>query len=367
MDLLVEKKDQYYFNIDAEGIGLDDQRLEFGGNYWGKFKFDVIYDKIPHNFAFDAPTLYRGSGSDKLTLDDALQQDLQDASFQDRADRLKFFFKDARLGDIGFSRDALKTQLEFPLLAPFNVRIELEREDREGTRPYAGAFGLSSLVEIPEPIDYETTQMKVLGEYARKAAYLSASYTLSVFENNFDTLTFDNPLRATDSPFSGPEAGRHDLAPDNLYQALALTGSLRDLPLKSTVAATVSWGRMTQDDELVAYTSNSAILTSSGANASDPDSLPRERVKAKVNTALYHLSLTSNPVSFMNVKGKFRHYAYDNDTDRVTFPGYVSTDAIWIGSEEINNLPTSYKKTPGGSRSGVRSGETHAPESGLYV
>ena len=347
VNLLIEKKDQYYFRLDGQGIGLGDQRLEFEGNYWGTFKFDVIYDKIPHNYAFGVPTLYLGTGSDRLTLNDALQQEMQDTPIQDRADRLKSFFNEAVYGDIGFNRDALKTQLEFPLLEPFNLRIEIGREDSEGTQPYAGAFGLSNLVEIAEPIDYETTQLKVLGEYAQKAAYLSASYTLSIFNNNGDTLTFDNPLRATDSPFSGPEAGRHDLAPDNLYQALSFTGSMRDLPLNSTIAATASWGQMTQDEDLIPYTSNSAIRTSSGANASDPGSLPRQQVEAKVNTSLYYLKLTSRPLSFMNVTGKLRHYAYDNDTERITFPGYVSADAFWIG-DEINNLPTSYKKTLAG-------------------
>jgi MtrB/PioB family decaheme-associated outer membrane protein len=245
-------------------------------------------------------------------------------------------------------------------LDPVNFRVEFRREEREGTRPFAGSFGFGNVNEIPEPIDYETTSVKFIAEYAKRPYYLSGSYYFSTFQNNIDTLTWDNPFRATDSTSStaylqtnqnGASKGLIDLYPDNDYHNVSLTGSYMDLPLRSRISATTSWGWMRQDDALVPFTTNTAITATSTPaapfNASDPANLPASKVDAKVDTSLYNVHLTSNPLNFLHTKVRYRYYEYDNNTGQIEFPGRVRFDAAWVSGTE-KNLPTGYRKTTAG-------------------
>ena len=58
---------KYFLNFQANDIAYDTQRYILDGGIWGKFKFDLFYDEIPHNLTFDARTYYEGAGSHNLT------------------------------------------------------------------------------------------------------------------------------------------------------------------------------------------------------------------------------------------------------------------------------------------------------------
>jgi len=51
--------------------------------------------------------------------------------------------------------------------------------------------------DIPEPIDYDTTEMRFIAEYAKKPLYLNGSYYISIFENNNDTLMWGQPFQGS--------------------------------------------------------------------------------------------------------------------------------------------------------------------------
>ncbi len=355
---------KYYLDLDAKDIAEDDQYLQLKGGEYGKYRIEIDYDKLPHRFAYDAKTLYSGVGTGKLTIGDGIQNSLQaSTSSADLAENLKsFYFPNAFLTDLELTRDTIKVKADIMALDPFNLRFEFSNEQRKGidggkgTRPFAGSFGFGNTMEIPEPIDYDTTQLRFIGEYAKKPYYLSASYYLSVFDNHTDTLEWDNPFRLTDSTNShaysqtyanGPSRGLTDLVPDNQFHQVSLTGSLMDLPLRSRLTANASWGWMRQDDNLKAYTTNTAIVpgaaNSPPFDASDPSNLPTKHVNAKVDTSLYNVLLTSRPLNFMSLKARYRYYEYDNNTTQIDFPGYVRTDAVWENEAE-KNLPTGYEK-----------------------
>ncbi|MDH3573964.1 MAG: MtrB/PioB family decaheme-associated outer membrane protein [Desulfobacteraceae bacterium] len=345
-----EKKDKSFSTFTGKNIGRDDQYYNFTTNYYDKFKIDAGYDEIPHRFSDNAKTLYLGTGSGNLILNGTKQN----VPFADRADRLNTLLTNSSEIEIGLKRKKVKMNADLALLDPFNFRVELSSENKTGTRPYFGSFGLDNTIEIPEPIDFDTSDMKFIGEYNLNAFNFSASYYFSRFNNNTDTLTFDNPFRATDAVFE-PSKGLIDLAPDNLYHNVSLSGSYLDLPLNSRVSVNAAWGWMRQDDELVPYTTNTAITTGAFDNAPfdafDPANLPANNVDARVNTSLYHVLLTSKPLDFMHVKGKFRYFDYDNGTEKIQFPGFVDADDFWVDNP-IVNLPTSYKKTTTGAEVG---------------
>jgi MtrB/PioB family decaheme-associated outer membrane protein len=332
LSIKYQKNDEYFIKVFGENIGRDDQYYDVIGGSYGKFKLGASYDEIPHNFAFGARNIYSGTGTGELTLSNK-----QDVPFPGRASRLNSLLATSESVDIGFDRKKVEANADVSAYDPFNFRVEFGREEKEGTRPYFGSFGLDNTVEIPDPIDYETTALKAIGEYAKMPLYLNLTYYYSKFKNNINTLTWDNPFRATDA-VGAPSQGRIDLAPDNHNHNISVAASYMDLPLETRVTANAAWGWMVQDDDLVPYTINTAIAT---------PPLPTDSVDAKVRTSRYHALLTSKPLNFMHIKGKFRYFDYDNNTEQIRFPGFVDADDFFIATP-IMNVPTSYEKTTAG-------------------
>lgn len=343
-----EEEDRYFFKADGKNLGQDDVNLNFRTGRYGKIKGGITYDEIPHRFAFDVKTLYSGVGSDNLTLDDGLQTNLQGLAGDPagQAQVLKNEFSRAGSGNPEIKRKKLSGDFELVALDPFSIRAEFSREEQDGTRPFFGSFGLGNALEIFEPIDNETWSLKFIAEYAKKSYLLNASYYYQHFSNNEDTLTFDNPFRVDDAA-GGPATGQIDLAPDNHYQNVSVSGSYMDLPFRTRISANAAWGWMLQDDDLPPFTTNSALTNP--IDYTDAGNLPESEADVKVNTALYNVTLKTRPMNFMHVKGNFRHYDYDNKTDKIEFPnGYVETDAFPETPQlgvPISTLPTSYRKT----------------------
>jgi len=78
------------------------------------------------------------------------------------------------------------------------VTAKVRRTDRDGTIPYGGSFGHSSLVELPAPTDHTLTEADAGAEFVRDPVLLRAGYTGSFFHNDVTSVTFDNPFRAID-------------------------------------------------------------------------------------------------------------------------------------------------------------------------
>ena len=81
---------------------------------------------------------------------------------------------------------------------------------KSGEQPWAGSFGFSDAAELPVPVDTRTTDVGVAAEWNKGRGLVRVGYDGSFFSNNIPTLVWDNPLRSTDSPTSGPARGRDD-------------------------------------------------------------------------------------------------------------------------------------------------------------
>lgn len=334
-----QKDRRRYIRGKAENAGQDDQFIGVEAGDVAKYALELSHDNSIHRYAYGAKTLYSGVGSGIMTLDDALQANVQAApTAVETADRLNGFLASAATGDPDVTRDTLKLGLNLFAFDPFSIKLELAHEKREGTRPFAGAFGTTDMVALFEPIDYDTLEMKISAEYTGKPVYLNLAYQYSQFVNHTDTLTFDNPLIATDAMLQ-PSKGRIDLAPDNQYHNVSITSAFTQLPWNSQLTANAAWGLMLQDDHLVPFTANPAITA---------PALPADSIDAEVLTSLYHLRITAKPWPHMRIKGHVRYDDYDNRTDQVNFSnGYVETDAFAVATA-MTNLPSSYTKTRAG-------------------
>ncbi len=304
----------------------------------------MAYDKLPHELAGNARTLYSGIGSNYLAIDDAVQATLAPLSGDVLAARLNSYYADGFSDSLAVTRDKLKFAADIVALAPFSLRVELSQEEKTGAKPIMASFGLSDLgvdppVEIADPIDSDTTQIKLLGEYAQENYFVNLSYYFSQYDNKQDTLSFENPFNLSDGIFD-PAAGRMALSPNNRYHYLSLSGYYMGLPFNSRLTGAVSMGRMTQDDNLAPYTINTALTFP--FDATDPSNLPQTSDDARVDTALCHLRIASNPTDKVRVKANFRYSEYDNDTEQIQFPGYVNNDDLFLPVPVVN-MPISYR------------------------
>ena len=348
-DVKYEEENRYFFQTDGKNLGQDDVNVNLRGGWYGKWKGSITYDETPHRFAFDSKTLYSGVGSDTLSLDNNLQSTLQGLAGDPaaQADVLKQAFGSADSGDPDIKRKKLSGNFDFVALDPFSFRAEFSREKKNGgTRPFFGSFGLDNAIEIFEPIDNDTWTIKLIAEFAKQSYLLNAAYYYQHFDNKEGALIFDNPFRVDDA-VGGPSRGLIDLAPDNHYQNVSVSGSYSNLPFNSRISANAALGWMRQDDDLPPFTINPTLTTP--IDYSDPDNLPVSDADVKVDTTLINAKLTARPFNFMHVKAKFRYYDYDNKTDEVLFPdGYVESDSFAETPQlgvPISTLPSSYDKT----------------------
>jgi MtrB/PioB family decaheme-associated outer membrane protein len=263
--------ESYFLNLKAGDFGYDTQYYKIDGGMWGHFKFDLFYNEIPHNITFDARTFFLGAGSDTLI----------GAPNTNVATWDKF--------DYSYERRQYGGGLKVNRIKPFFFDASFQREEREGIRP-TGAAAVSPggiAIELPEPVDYTTNNLKLEGGYAKNPLFLSFKYLYSDFNNSNTALHFINPAIGPDT-FSLP--------PDNTYHKGVFKGGIK-LPFNSRFSTNIGFAKGKSE------TSITDLLT------------PGLGFEGRVDTRNYDLVLTSNPVSFLDAKGFYKYYKRDNETD----------------------------------------------------
>jgi hypothetical protein len=117
-----------------------------------------------------------------------------------------------------------------------------------GDRAFGTLFGTSpgsyNITELAEPIDYQTYNIELGGEYAANGWSVGLKYNGSIFDNLRNSIVWDNPMNLTgvgaacrDSATlnyttgTGACRGRMDLYPNNQAHTVTLSGAAR-LPIK---------------------------------------------------------------------------------------------------------------------------------------
>lgn len=344
------RKGRNHFRLDGLNLGLDDQRVSIVGGNFARFKVEFDYNQIPHRFALDTPSIWGGFGTNYLTLPDAIQSAAQAAPSTPTSAResavqsaLSQYMANATLQDWELERKRVQAALEVQSGEPLTFRMELSREDRDGTSPFFGAFGEGGTVqayELPEPVHYTTDSARLSAEYARANQYLKIGYYTQAFDNESNFLRFDNPLSLVDNPASSPYPiagalipgmGQMSLPPSNRFHNIVATGSISRLPWDGRLTATVSSGRMRQDETLLPATINSAF---------GPITQPATTADARVDTMLYRIAFMANPTDRLDLRAAYNSYEYDNKTPVRTWQGVVLDTG---GPDDLINVPTSYR------------------------
>lgn len=325
------KRNDFYLEGEAGKVGRDDQNYRLRVGRYGLLDIEFEWDQIPHLFNVDnARTPYAMNGG-TYTLPS------RPPAFTGAA--------------VNTWINATATPVDLKLfngLARFNVRYtpspgwsftaNYGSQNTTGGRAFGALFGPSpgsyNITELVEPIDYQTHNIELGGEYAGQGWSLGLKYNASLFHNNVSTLIWDNPIhtapggvcsdQAQYTPASGlgPCRGRMDLYPSNQAHTLTLSGTAV-LPLKTRFIGTASYGWRLQNDQFLPFTINSAITQ---------PTLNRRNLDGDVRPTTINLSLVNNYVERLNVKANYRYYDFDNKSKSVFFPqGIIINDQAPAG------------------------------------
>lgn len=276
-----------FLNFNADEIARDTQNFKVEAGQYGKFKLDAFYKEIQHNFNFDAKSFYTGVGGNNLTTT------ATSAALPTNAATWPSVF------DYAVSRDQYGAGIKLNMMKPFFADFSVSQEDRTGIKAAGVYSGVS--IELPEPVDYETSTFKAEVGYGEDPIFFSMSYLKSNFDNANQYLYFTSLAAANTSEFL-------TLPPDNDYSKFALKGRLK-MPMSSALALNFSKSTAESDVNL-----NSSYNTNGSART---NTLSDNLFNGKVDTISYGAILTSSPVDFLDAKLHFSNYDKKNKSDEI--------------------------------------------------
>jgi MtrB/PioB family decaheme-associated outer membrane protein len=341
------KKEDFYMTYDATKPAFRDQnyRLRFG--WYGLVDIEAEWDQIPHLFSEGtARTPYHRDGG-TFTLGSkpgSTAVDLAPPVTCGAVPLCTWLNDNARPIDLGLLYGIGRFKISYTPVPGWTFSGSYGSQHVVGDRAFGTLFGSSpgsyNITELPEPIDYQTHNVELGGEYAGKGWSVGLKYNGSFFHNNISTLIWDNPLNlsgvgsaCSDSARyantsngidanRGPCRGRMDLYPSNQAHTVTLSGA-STLPLKSRFMGTVSYGWRMQNDPFLPFTINSAITQ---------PSISHKSLDGDVRPLMINLTAVNNAVDHLNIKTYYRYYDFDNRSRSVSFPqGMIINDQAPAG------------------------------------
>lgn len=272
--------------------GYDTQYYRLDGGKWGRYRYFLYYNEIPHNLTYNALTPYAGAGSDTLGYPGGSAPGADPTAWN------AFDYQTKRKDyGAGIKVDRLK---------PFFFEVSASQEKKTGTKPSGaeGARAFGNVIELPGPVDYTTNHVKAEAGYAKEPYFLSLHYLYSGFNNSDSNLNFRNPFLSAQ-----PNTDYLPLEPDNSFHKARFTGTAM-LPARSRFNVNLGYSAARSSKDLLASIWD--------GNALLPLALSSNRFHGDVRTTNYDFVLVSNPVRFVSGKAHYKYYKRDNQSDVIT-------------------------------------------------
>jgi MtrB/PioB family decaheme-associated outer membrane protein len=250
---------------------------------------------------------------------------------------------------LNVDRETAKVSLRYTPTPNWNIRLDYSHEDRNGNQGFGTAINGFNTIELPAPISYTTQNFSGSVEYAGdwatdKRWNLNLTYNGSIFENKYESFTWDNPFRLT-APGGANTAneGRNSLPPDNHAHRMTLSGGI-DLPFDSRYVGTYSYSIMRQNEAFMPFTINPTILSSGAIPMTNLSLLPAPSLDGKIDEILINNVLTTRFDDELTGTVRFRYLSVDNNTPLLFFPEYVRADGARQNDDRQNYRPA-YART----------------------
>ncbi len=247
--------------------------------------------------------------------------------------------------DMQMRRDAASVDLSYAATEAIGVNMGFTSTAKTGNMPWAASFAFNNVNEVALPLDQRTNDFTAGLEWANKQGMVRVAYDGSFFNNNIQSLTWDNPLFFTDfnngqlpptGPYdasgysngNGAAHGQEALAPSNTLNAVGITG-LYKLPSHTTINGTVRFTDMASNEALLPWSTNSSI-NNPAVLAAFPGlrDLPRKTAEAEVKGMNALFDLNSRPTKMLGLAVRYRYNKHDNLTPHFPAEEYVRFDAV---------------------------------------
>jgi len=329
IDLMGTSKDNY-LRFFGENLGYDDQFLNLRGGGYSNYKYQVFQDKMPHNLSWGALTPLSNPGTPLQTNPGVTYPPTAGVQATDPRAWNQFDYK--------LQREVIGGNFEFTGNSPWHVRAGYNETTMQGVRPLSARLGTGSgngMIEFGAPTDYKTKDLTLDGGYSTKQGSISVNFLNSKFSNSIDTMQFTNfyMLNNLDTVY---------LPPDNMLNRVGLNGTLRELPVNSTLAVRATWSKLTNNFGVTAGgllpTNNVLNPATTGSPAgvgilnTNPSS---SSFNGDVETKTASLSYTSNWGGGVDSKLFYNYYDVKNQSTLVEF----DKGGLLTGGAQSPNCP----------------------------
>ena len=360
----------FVFDASARHVGYRDQRYDL--NYMRpKLSFDFSFVGQPLNFSYITRTPYSANGS-VLTLDDNAQRAVQGPTFatndgtavgvpcapgappaacstaaqiaQAKATP-SIYNQFADTFDLRHTRKTAMFGGTYSVNPDVDVDASFKTSARSGAQPWGASFAFNNAIELAKPLDDRTNDFRLGASWGRSNAMFRVGYDGSWYTNQFDSLTWDNPLFINDfnngrtppnGPYdpsgysngNGPAIGRESVAPDNSMHVFSATGLYRFWK-RTSVNGVAQFTTQNQNDTLIPWTSN-PVINSPLVIAAFPHLAqnPRATAEAKATGVNTMLSLSSRVWRDVSLNVRYRYNKRDVQTPIFDATEYVRFDAV---------------------------------------
>lgn len=299
---LHKETDSWIAAGEADHVGYRDQRFSAAFESFGRVKADFLWDQVPLFISGDTRSLQKDLGNGVLGIDDAVQQAIQAGTLT-----LSNAMTSATAFDLRSRRHMAAFELTYVANRNVDLTFNVRNTERKGYHLQSFALtnspGGGIAQELGIPTDQRTTDVKAMVEFGNTRALLTAGMNASWFDNRIPTVQFDNPLRLTDIS-GGASRGLAPMWPSNSNVSFIVNGSYK-LPARTRVLGSLSVGRASQDDVLVAGTINTALVA---------PPLLRSTAAASADVVSMVYGINSRPMDNVWLNARYRYYDFDNHT-----------------------------------------------------
>jgi MtrB/PioB family decaheme-associated outer membrane protein len=318
-----DSSDATRWRITGKNIGLENR--SFTGEYkdQGKYKLDFGYDEIPMNLNNSFQTPYLGTGGADLILPGNWQYPTNNNMRTLPASDYSVF----HTINMGTKRERIDGGFSYFFNPQWEAQASMRHENKNGTQPLGAPIVGVRAVILPNPISQSTDQINASMKYTGDKGYGQFAYYGSLFHNDINGVTFQNPFGA---PIGNvPAFGRMSSMPDNQFHQFSLTGGYNFSPATKLVA-NGAYARNWQNQDFLPY----------NTSVNGGGTLPTSNLNGDVETKAVNLKLTHKVNKDLNFASAYKYDERDNHTP---INEYIFFDADGLG---VTGTPTERSNTP---------------------
>lgn len=297
---------------------------------WGsKLDVRVGYIQTPHRFSHISKSPFTEVRPGVFVLPDSLQALMQRSSAAQQVNIINTMMAAAGRLPLEFQTNVSSARVKVRPKAGWTFEANGRQTSRTGRKAYGAFIGTSPgnpMVELAEPIEQTMTDADVRANYSDARLSVQAVGSMSLFDNHYEALTWDNLRRVTDlasGTGAGPARGQLALAPDNTEIRGSVAVGVK-LPKKHVFTGTVGMARITQDQDWLPVTVNQALRP-------DTIAMPGTNTDGKATVLNLDARLTSMAMDHVRGTVRFHSDKYDNQTPEWTFNRTVNGDVAVVG------------------------------------